>query len=160
MNIGRVPAVGWIDIAGAGGGYADHVLECTHQDIVAGTGPGLVEIHLVGIVDIGVKKQVDRHPAGTRLDTKGLQRAVEIDPNDSVVLYNAACNYAVLERTGEALDYLEQAIRHGTVNTSWMRNDADLANIRDLPRFRELLQELESREVLASKPPEIDRIGG
>jgi TolB-like protein/tetratricopeptide (TPR) repeat protein len=75
-----------------------------------------------------------------------LQRAIEIDPNDSVVLYNVACNYAVLGRTKEALNYLEQAIRHGTVSTSWLRNDADLKNICDLPRFKELLQELESRD--------------
>jgi adenylate cyclase len=83
--------------------------------------------------------------------TRWLQRAIEIDPNDSVVLYNVACNYAVIGRNREALDYLEQAIRHGTVSSSWMRNDADLANISDLPRFRELLQELENKNTEASR---------
>ena len=72
-----------------------------------------------------------------------LQRAIEIDPNDSVVLYNVACNYAVLGRTTQALDYLQQAIQHGTVSLSWMRNDEDLASLRGMERFEQMLRGLE-----------------
>jgi adenylate cyclase len=76
---------------------------------------------------------------------KWLQRALEIDPNDSVVLYNVACNYATLAQTGKALDYLEQAIEHGTVSASWMKNDEDLVSLHGLPRYREMLAKLEQK---------------
>jgi len=49
-----------------------------------------------------------------------LRRALEIDPNDSIVLYNVACNYATLGRVEESLDYLERAIEHGTASPGWM----------------------------------------
>ena len=71
-----------------------------------------------------------------------LARALEIDPTDSVVLYNVACNFATLGKNDQALDYVEQAIDHGTVSAAWMRNDADLASVRDHPRFESMLQRL------------------
>jgi adenylate cyclase len=69
-----------------------------------------------------------------------LERALEIDPIDSVVLYNVACNLATIGETDKALDYLERAIEHGTVSAAWMRNDEDLASLRDQPRFQALIQ--------------------
>jgi len=68
-----------------------------------------------------------------------LERAKEIDPNDPVVLYNIGCNLAVLGHIDRALDYLEEAMAQGTVSAVWMRNDEDLANLRDHPRFETLL---------------------
>jgi TolB-like protein/Flp pilus assembly protein TadD len=70
-----------------------------------------------------------------------LERALEIDPNDSVVLYNVACNMATIGETDKALDYLERAIEIGTVSEAWMRNDEDLASLRELPRFQALIQQ-------------------
>jgi TolB-like protein/Flp pilus assembly protein TadD len=75
-----------------------------------------------------------------------LKRAIEIDPDDPVVLYNVACNLATLGEAGEAIDYLGRAIEHGTVNSAWMRNDEDLASLRTNPRYTEMLAELEARE--------------
>jgi adenylate cyclase len=75
-----------------------------------------------------------------------MQRALEIDPNDSVVLYNVACNYASLGQEEKSLGYLERAVEHGTVNASWMRSDADLASLHGLDRFQRLLAKLEHRE--------------
>lgn len=72
-----------------------------------------------------------------------LQRAIEIDPKDPVVLYNVACNYAVLGRTTQALDCLEHAAQYGTVSFSWMLNDEDLASLRGLERFESLLERLQ-----------------
>jgi adenylate cyclase len=74
-----------------------------------------------------------------------LRRAIEIDPNDSVVLYNVACNYAILDRPDEALDLLEQAIEQGTVNASWMRNDEDFASLHGLQRYQDMLLALEMK---------------
>ena len=73
-----------------------------------------------------------------------LRRAVEIDPGDPVVRYNVACNLATLGEIDKALDYLGKAVKQGTISASWMRNDDDLANLRDDPRFQALVQTLEN----------------
>jgi adenylate cyclase len=69
-----------------------------------------------------------------------LIRSIEIAPDDSVVLYNAACNFSLLGELDKAFKYLERAINLGTVSSAWMQNDEDLANLRDSPRYNELLQ--------------------
>lgn len=72
-----------------------------------------------------------------------LHRAIEISPEDSVVLYNVACNLSTLGEADKALGYLESAVDNGAVSAAWMRNDEDLANVRDLPGFSKLLQRVE-----------------
>ena len=73
-----------------------------------------------------------------------MHRAIEIDPEDPIVLYNVACNLATLGDLENAIQYLDDAIQHGTVSAAWMRNDEDLANLRSDPRYAELLERLES----------------
>jgi TolB-like protein/Flp pilus assembly protein TadD len=68
-----------------------------------------------------------------------LQRALQVDPEDPIVLYNVACNYATMGRTEGALDYLEHVVRHGTVSPDWMRNDSDLESLHGHPRYEALL---------------------
>jgi TolB-like protein/Flp pilus assembly protein TadD len=70
-------------------------------------------------------------------------KALEIDPTDSVVLYNVACFYALDGQAERALDCLEAAVDHGAVSASWMRNDGDLTSLRQTPRFQALLDRLE-----------------
>jgi tetratricopeptide (TPR) repeat protein len=62
-------------------------------------------------------------------------QALNIEPHEPMLLYNAACIYCIAERPGEAIGFLEQAVRHGFSNRDWMRNDADLDSLRDSPRF-------------------------
>ena len=62
------------------------------------------------------------------------------------MLYNVACNFATLGESEESLDYLEQAVEHGTVSSDWMRNDEDLVSLRDNPRYAALLQRVEEKE--------------
>jgi len=69
-----------------------------------------------------------------------LQRGLEIDPNDPISHYNAACNYATLNKLEESLDHLERAAEIGTISEDWMRNDADLDNLRSHPRFASVLK--------------------
>lgn len=71
-----------------------------------------------------------------------LQRALAIDPDDSIVLYNVACNYATLNRVEDALDCLERAADYGTVSADWMKNDADLVNLHSHPRYVALLEKV------------------
>ncbi len=68
-----------------------------------------------------------------------LRRALEIDPTDSILLYNVACNYATLGRVEESLDYLERAVTHGIASAGWMRNDKDLESLHGHPRYEALL---------------------
>ncbi len=102
-----------------------------------------------------VKRQLEWHPDDVRALHLGagslillgdeeradrwLQRALEVDPGDAIVLYNVACNYAIMGRLDGALDYLEQAVDNGTVSQDWMRNDSDLESLHGHPRYEALL---------------------
>jgi TolB-like protein/Flp pilus assembly protein TadD len=74
---------------------------------------------------------------------KWLRRAQQIDPDDPILLYNLACNYATLDKVEEALDCLERAADTGTVSADWMKNDADLVNLHAHPRYKALLERLD-----------------
>ena len=67
------------------------------------------------------------------------RRAVDIDPEDPVVLYSVACTHAVLDRRDQALDGLARAIARGFGNKTWIRNDPDFSSLRDDPRFQALV---------------------
>jgi TolB-like protein/tetratricopeptide (TPR) repeat protein len=71
-----------------------------------------------------------------------LRRALAIDPNDSVLLYNVACNLANLGKTEEALDHLERALEQGTLSAGWMKNDKDLESLHGHPRYEALLDKV------------------
>ncbi len=66
------------------------------------------------------------------------RRAVTIDPEDSGVLYNVACVYAVLGRADDAITCLEKAVQNGFGHREWLENDADLDSLRSDPRFEAL----------------------
>ena len=62
---------------------------------------------------------------------------------DTRVSYNSACFYSKVGEVDKALDALEMAVDSGYYATEWIRQDSDLDNIRDQPRFEELLQRME-----------------
>jgi len=72
-----------------------------------------------------------------------MRRALALDPEDPIALYNVACNFATMNETEESLDYLEQAIDKGIVSADWMHNDEDLINLRTSSRFKKLLQRVD-----------------
>src|SRR5215472_12392920 len=65
-------------------------------------------------------------------------KALALDSEDSAVLYNVACIYAVLHRTQEALNCLSRVVRSGW-RKEWIKNDPDLNSLRDNPEFQRLL---------------------
>ena len=65
-------------------------------------------------------------------------KALALDSEDSAVLYNVACLYAVLHRTEEALNCLRRVMRSGW-RKEWIENDPDLNSLRDNPEFQRLL---------------------
>ena len=69
-----------------------------------------------------------------------LERARSSQPDDALNLYNVGCVYATIGEIDEALDCLEKSIRKGMAELDWMKNDSDLDNLREHPRFKALLQ--------------------
>ncbi len=110
-------------------------------------------------VQIGVKRAEEalrRHPENSRpaqliapafaylgeveQSKAWLARSLEIDPDDNLVRYNAACTYAQLGETDKALDLLDIWIKQVARNSKlWLRNDPDFDAIRDHPRYQTLL---------------------
>jgi TolB-like protein/Flp pilus assembly protein TadD len=75
---------------------------------------------------------------------KETAKALELSPDDPLILYNCACVYARLGQKQRALDTLKKS---GTapVNAGWMQNDPDLASLRDEPDFIQLLSSARHR---------------
>ena len=67
------------------------------------------------------------------------QQAMTLAPNDPLVLYNAACNFALLGETNHALDGLERAIAAGVAVGDWIKHDPDVDSLRDRPRFQAIM---------------------
>ena len=72
-----------------------------------------------------------------------LARAIAIDPDDPLGLYNAACAYSQLGDPEVALDLLERCLPNlGFEKVNWSKYDPDLEPVREHPRFQQLLGRL------------------
>jgi non-specific serine/threonine protein kinase len=69
-----------------------------------------------------------------------LQKAVDLRPHDSNILYNAACTYGVMGRKPEAIEMLRRAKVAGYQNLEWTRRDPDLACLHGEPDFEKLFE--------------------
>jgi adenylate cyclase len=68
------------------------------------------------------------------------ERALAIDPDDIVAQYNIACVYSMLGDLDRALELLETLLPNCSLyHLHWFRNDSDLDPLRNLPRFRNML---------------------
>jgi serine/threonine protein kinase/tetratricopeptide (TPR) repeat protein len=67
------------------------------------------------------------------------RRALAIDPEETSILYNVACVYALLGKTEDALQCLGKVMEHGTFFKNWAAKDSDLDSLRFDPRFHALL---------------------
>ena len=68
-----------------------------------------------------------------------LERQLEQTPDDGAVLYNLACAHSKRGRPEDSLEHLERAIEQGERFREMAREDSDFDEIRDEPRFRELV---------------------
>ena len=64
-----------------------------------------------------------------------MQRALDLAPDDALILYGAACFHARLGEKDRALDYLSRAVESGFENIEWMARDPDLESLRDDPVY-------------------------
>jgi adenylate cyclase len=73
-----------------------------------------------------------------------LERAVAIDPEDYLTLYNAACTWAQLGESERAYELLEKwAVHAGLEKTQWLKADPDFDPLRGEARFQKLLERLD-----------------
>ena len=82
-------------------------------------------LHAVALAEKGRKDEALREGG----------KALEISPDDPLILYNCACLYARLGEPQRAIAALRQGIANGYEDFGWMRNDPDLAALRGNPDF-------------------------
>jgi serine/threonine protein kinase/tetratricopeptide (TPR) repeat protein len=82
---------------------------------------------------------------GTGRNAEGLEwarTALEMAPNDAMVLYNVAAVHTLADRPDDALDYLERAVEGGFAYRPDLEFDPDLSALRSHARFQALLERL------------------
>ena len=71
---------------------------------------------------------------------KEITTALTLNPDDNVMLYNAACAYARINEKELAINTLKRIVLAGYEDFDWMKKDPDLENIRNEPEFLELVK--------------------
>ena len=69
-----------------------------------------------------------------------IAKALELRPNDPLLMYSGACAYARLGDKDIAIDFLKKSIAGGFENYAWMKRDPDLENIRKEQEYKTLLK--------------------
>ena len=64
--------------------------------------------------------------------------AIALRPDDTMILYNAACTFCIMNNRAEALVALRKAKETGYRDPAWVRHDPDLAILRGDPEFERL----------------------
>jgi len=70
---------------------------------------------------------------------KMADRALAIRPEDPLSLYHVACVFALMGSAEAAVEFLEKAGVRGFRHAAWVEQDCDLASLRGMPRFVDLL---------------------
>ena len=65
--------------------------------------------------------------------------AIDLSPDDPLMLYNLGCLYSRLEEYPRAVEALRQAIAIGYANFAWMKHDPDIVRLRDRADYKELM---------------------
>jgi TolB-like protein/tetratricopeptide (TPR) repeat protein len=61
-------------------------------------------------------------------------------PMDSIIQYNGACFFSLAGDVEHALDCLENClIKVGSINREWLEHDSDMDNIRNHPRYEQVI---------------------
>ena len=68
------------------------------------------------------------------------KRLVQLRPTDPLAHYNLACSYGLLKKNDQAIHTLRKALELGYRDIRYLKEDQDLASIRQDPRFRLLLK--------------------
>jgi non-specific serine/threonine protein kinase len=73
-----------------------------------------------------------------------LKRALQLEPNDGLAVYNCACAYALLGESRSAMILLRRAFDSGFRTVGhWAKTDSAFESLRDDKEFQQLLPELQ-----------------
>jgi adenylate cyclase len=67
-------------------------------------------------------------------------KALELSPDDSIMMYNTACFYSRLGDKELALKMFKNSVNTGYENYEWLKHDPDLDNIRNEPGYIEIMK--------------------
>jgi TolB-like protein/Flp pilus assembly protein TadD len=68
------------------------------------------------------------------------EKALDLSPNDPIMLYYGACLFSRLMIKDRAVGLLTNAVKNGYQNFEWIKRDPDFENISNEPGFIKLLQ--------------------
>ena len=71
---------------------------------------------------------------------KEMQKGIEQNPNDPIIIYNAACFYALIGDKTASVENLKKAMDNGFENYDYLRHDPDLNGLQMEPEFMELME--------------------
>ncbi len=84
---------------------------------------------------------VDLAQVGKKEEAKAeAAKALELSPDDPLMLYNAGCFYAQMGEKKLAIEALNNAVTVGYANFEWLERDTDLDSLRNEPEFIEMLK--------------------
>ena len=86
----------------------------------------------------GLYTKVGRIDDGLKMDRK----LVRLLPENATAHYNLACSLALSKRRSDALRSLKRAVDLGYDDADWMTQDPDLDDLKNLPEFLKLLEQL------------------
>lgn len=69
-----------------------------------------------------------------------MQKGIAQNPNDPIIVYNAACFYALIDDKKTAIENLKKAMNNGFENYNYLKHDPDLNTLKDEPEFIELIK--------------------
>src|SRR5471032_3158030 len=123
-----------------------HEFETQFFEGVLKHNPGDTEvIELLG----GLYTKEGRIDEGLRMD----RRLVRLAPNNPIAHYNLACSLALKRRKADAVRALRRAVETGYRDLDWLREDPDLASLRDYAAFLEIEAELAKSEPKSVRKP-------
>ena len=67
-------------------------------------------------------------------------KALEIEPEEYIAMYNLACIFSLQKKIDRAIEWLQKAVDAGYDDFGWMEKDTDLDNLRDDPRYKEMVR--------------------
>lgn len=71
---------------------------------------------------------------------KEMLKGIEQNPNDPIIIYNAACFYALIGDKTAAIETLKKAMENGFGNYEYIKHDPDLNSLKKEPDFIALIK--------------------